>query len=318
MTLRWKMREETVSVLLCTYNGARYLREQLESLVSQTYKNIQIYIQDDCSNDETRTILAEYEGIYKDILHVKFNDVNSGSSRNNFTSLLNEHVNDSYVAFCDQDDIWETNKIEVLMNRMYQDEAKMENKPLLVCHNYTVVSHDKKYINSIDIPYKNSYQLLINNYIPGCCMMVNSSLLKVYANGLPSHSYMHDWWLVLLASSVGEISIIEDSLLLYRQHDANVIGYENKTKFKRILLVVFSYREKIHTMKKILRQSYEFMQLYNKYFNAEFTSFANMYINFYSNKNKHELGYLLSKHQCFGGGVHNCFSRIVILSTTID
>ncbi len=106
---------KTVSIVLCTYNGAQFLREQLDSIVKQTYPIYELIIQDDCSTDATTVIIEEYKERFPFIKFTK-NDTNKGINFN-FFSAINRATGD-YIAISDQDDIWELDKIEKQINRI--------------------------------------------------------------------------------------------------------------------------------------------------------------------------------------------------------
>lgn len=106
---------ETVSVVMCTYNGAKYLREQLDSILNQTYPIYELIVQDDCSTDDTVKILREYKEKYQQVdIYIYANAQNLGFNRNFFTAI--QKAKGEYVAISDQDDIWEKEKIEIQMN----------------------------------------------------------------------------------------------------------------------------------------------------------------------------------------------------------
>lgn len=105
--------EKKVSVVMCTYNGAKYIREQLDSILNQTYPIFEIIIQDDCSTDETVEIIREYAGRYENI-HLFQNEKSLGINRNFYSAM--DKAQGDYIAISDQDDIWVTDKIEVQMN----------------------------------------------------------------------------------------------------------------------------------------------------------------------------------------------------------
>ena len=110
------MTNKTVSIVMCTYNGERYLKEQLMSLLNQTYSPIEIIIQDDLSTDNTLEIIHDYQERYPGIIHLFQNSRRLGYNQN-FLSAY-QKANGYYIASADQDDIWETNKIEILVREI--------------------------------------------------------------------------------------------------------------------------------------------------------------------------------------------------------
>ncbi|MGB9620934.1 MAG: glycosyltransferase [Brevinematia bacterium] len=128
-----------VEILVATFNGEKYIKELLESLLWQTYKNIKITIHDDGSKDKTLGILMEYNQKYPDIINLINDNIVTGSALRNFELLLAKSSED-YVIFADQDDVWLLNKVEITLSKMLELEKKCgKNIPLLVYTNTKVV-----------------------------------------------------------------------------------------------------------------------------------------------------------------------------------
>ena len=122
--------EERIDVLVATYNGEKYIREQLDSIINQTYKNIRILISDDCSKDSTPDILKEYEQ-KDDRIIVYTHEKNFGNYIKNFEFLLTK-VESEYYALCDQDDVWLPEKIEKTFNKLKEENADLAYTDLKV------------------------------------------------------------------------------------------------------------------------------------------------------------------------------------------
>src|SRR4051812_29514296 len=116
-----------VSIIVCTYNGEQFLEEQLQSVVNQTYPNIEITISDDKSTDQTAAILKKYEE--KNNIQVRYNEMNIGFLKN--FELAVGMASGNYIAFCDQDDIWLPNKIERLLGAI-SDHSLVYSNSLLI------------------------------------------------------------------------------------------------------------------------------------------------------------------------------------------
>jgi glycosyltransferase involved in cell wall biosynthesis len=215
-----------VSILLSTYNGVQYLKKQLDSLYTQTYSDIEIIARDDKSSDHTIEILKSY-GI--NLLMTKENLGAKGS----FAELLNYAIVNSeseYFMFCDQDDVWKNDKIKKTLAKMHEMEKQFEDTPLLVHTDLEVVDEKLNIINSsfmdfqkIDAMKNEFHNLLIQNTITGCTVMINRKLAQkclVISDG----SIMHDWWIGLVASKFGKIGYIDEATIKYRQHTSNTIG----------------------------------------------------------------------------------------------
>ena len=138
------MDKKTIAVLLATYNGERFLREQIESLYAQTIKDWTIYVHDDGSTDGTKAILDEY--VEKKDNFVVLDYPSQKGASNNFFSLL-KRVNASYFFFADQDDVWMSNKMEKCLVRMLQIEKSTISKPVLVCCDACVTDEKLKVVS---------------------------------------------------------------------------------------------------------------------------------------------------------------------------
>ena len=217
-----------ITVLLATYNGARHIREQIDSLLAQTYSNFKIIISDDGSSDETPLIIDEYCKKYPDKISLIKGEP-TGSACGNFSALF-EAVDDDYIMFCDQDDVWLPKKIETTMSAMKAAEEKSPNCPVLVHSDLHVVDGELNTICESFFEFQQIFQnkvtlprLLVQNYVTGCTVMINRPL-KELCGKIPYECAMHDWWLALVASLFGEIVCIERPLMLYRQHGGNQVG----------------------------------------------------------------------------------------------
>jgi len=226
-----------IIILLSTYNGQKYLKEQLDSLFSQTYKNIEIIVRDDGSTDKTLEVLKCYD------VNLLSSDGNIGIKKSFETLLLYAYENSDadYFMFCDQDDVWNNDKIEKTLEEMKRLEKLYGNNiPLLVHTDLEVVDENLKTISSsmwksqYINPKSNSLnKLLIQNTITGCTTMINRiTVLKSLPISL--NAIMHDWWIGLFVSSFGKIGFLEETTIKYRQHGKNDTG-SKKFNLKYIL-----------------------------------------------------------------------------------
>lgn len=231
-----------ISVIICTYNGEKYIEEQLNSLKEQSVFINEYIICDDNSSDNTCVIVNRY--IEKNPeLNIKLlkNGKNRGVIRN-FEFGLNQASGD-YIAFCDQDDVWLPNKIEISLNKIKEMEQKYGKKiPLLVHTDLLVVDEDLEIINSSFFlqeglkVYKNEEvlkALFLQNNLVGCTMFFNK-IAKELALPFPKHIIMHDYWLGLVVASKGKIEFVNQKTIKYRQHKKNVVGAKNYISFKSL------------------------------------------------------------------------------------
>jgi glycosyltransferase involved in cell wall biosynthesis len=219
-----------ISIALATYNGERYLKEQLESYVKQTLLPYELVACDDASSDSTVAIVEEFSKTAPFPVRVFRNEKNLGFI-NNF-SLAASLCHGDYIAFSDQDDIWLPDKLEVCCRRMKMaEEMYGPDIPLLVHSDLCLIDEENHVIapshmrvkrwkhNAVD-PLRT---LLVQNYVSGCTMLCNRPLIK---KSLPFPDVLmnHDGWVSMIAASTGKIFFIPEATLLYRQHENNVTG----------------------------------------------------------------------------------------------
>lgn len=219
---------ETVEILLATYNGEKYIRQQIDSILNQDYKQWVINACDDASKDATYDILMEYREQYPDKFLIHKNQVGFGSAKLNFMNLIKNSTG-RYVMCCDQDDVWLPNKISLTLEEMKRNED--ENMPVLVHTDLKVVDAELNVKSESFFEYSklNKYptyrELLIQNSITGCTMMMNRPLVELLKEELNmSHILMHDWVAALVASASGKIGFVDCPTMLYRQHGVNSVG----------------------------------------------------------------------------------------------
>jgi len=220
----------TVEILLATYNGEAYIESFLESLKAQTYPDIFLTIRDDGSSDQTVDRIEKCLSSWKKPWRWLSVPTSARGPMHNFSTLLN-HANAPYVMFADQDDIWLPEKVNQSLNLMKHLENKRgTDRPILVHSDLQVVDANLNLIApsfwnySFMNPNLNSLnRTLVQNYIPGCTMMLNRALVD-FSQPFPTEALMHDWWMLIVASAFGEVGCIREPLTLYRQHSNNCIG----------------------------------------------------------------------------------------------
>jgi glycosyltransferase involved in cell wall biosynthesis len=225
-----------VEVLLATYNGERFLREQIDSILAQDYASLRVLARDDGSSDGTVAILKEYEERFPDRFRVMPAGASTGSAKKNFL-LLMEASTAKHVCFSDQDDVWLRDKVSRTKQAMDKLELRFGTElPLLVFTDLRVVDEKLKVLHE---SYWEHAQLepdsigrlpalLGLNVVSGCTTMINRPLLEL-ACRMPEEASMHDRWIALLASAMGQADVVRAQTLLYRQHERNVVGVEERT-----------------------------------------------------------------------------------------
>jgi glycosyl transferase family 2 len=220
-----------VEVLLATYNGERFLSEQIDSILAQDYVNLRILARDDGSTDGTVAILERYATQFPDRFRLMPPSTATGHPKWNFLRLM-EASTAGYVCFADQDDVWLPQKLTLTMAAMNRLEARYEkNVPLLAFTDLRVVNEHLETIvesywklHRINPQQINHFaRLLGQNIVTGCTAMVNRPLVKL-ALRLPDEAHMHDSWAALIASALGAGEPVQTQTVLYRQHDHNVLG----------------------------------------------------------------------------------------------
>lgn len=219
-----------VSIALCTYNGEKYLKEQLDSLVNQTYPNIEIIAVDDCSTDSTLQILHNFKNRYGSI-KIFENDNNLGYVKN-FERAIS-FCSGELIALCDQDDIWDYKKIELQVKHIQGNH---------------LIYHDSQFIdeagNSMGLKMSDTVNFyrgdhpevfLFFNCISGHSILFKRNLLEYMLPFNPE--YFYDQWIAFVAASIGRVDFISMCLVKYRQHSENntdILRLGKKLKHERI------------------------------------------------------------------------------------
>ncbi|HVS91964.1 MAG TPA: glycosyltransferase family 2 protein [Mucilaginibacter sp.] len=201
-----------VSIALCTYNGSAHLAEQLDTLVNQTYPNIEIVAVDDRSTDGTFAILQSYAARYPQI-KTHQNETNLGFTAN-YQKALGLCKGD-LIALCDQDDVWDLHKIEL--------QVAAINDNMLIYHDSEFIHEDGTPMNRKMSDIRNFYRggnpepFLFDNCVSGHAILMKKKLLDA---ALPfDKRFFHDWWLAYVATNLGTIDFLPQCLVKYRQHD---------------------------------------------------------------------------------------------------
>jgi glycosyltransferase involved in cell wall biosynthesis len=290
-----------VDILLATFNGEKYLEEQINSIVRQTYTNWRIIIRDDHSTDSTLALIDKIIIKYPEkIILVKDNLGNIGPGMN-FLHLTN-HSDSEYIMFCDQDDVWLENKIELSLDRIKYFEKKYgKDFPILVFTNLKIVDKslkllsdsiwDKEKIN-IEKHKKLSRAIIPGPVLRGNTFLINKSLREKII--IPETVTMHDTWVSIIAACFGKIESLNEKTLLYRQHENNLFGAKpHYSFFSKIFFLVqldkfINLKKKIQNTEKLIdsttKQVKIFLSLYQDKLNKEDIKVLNDYINLFQKK----------------------------------
>lgn len=235
----------SVGILLATYNGEKYIRTLLDSILRQEYTKWHLIVKDDHSVDTTMSIVQKYSEMDSRIRLLPLSGKNMGSAQA-FSYLMHLSLDTyDYIMFCDQDDVWMPEKISIALEAIQRLGIDSEiNTPLLVYSNFTYVDENLKQLKlQMDLAPTNNIlkDLLVQNYLYGCTMMMNNALLK-NCEGVPQMFENHDYWVSFVAAVSGKIGHIPRSSILYRQHTANVTSVYNNSKLRsRINRIIFNW-----------------------------------------------------------------------------
>ena len=214
-----------ICVIMSTYNGERYLLQQLNSIFLQDDKNyeIELYVRDDGSKDRTIEFLKAY-GIKHDV-QIEVNEGQNVGSAESFLIALRECPKADYYAFCDQDDVWLDEKISAAL-----EQIGVTDHPILWCSDYQVTDSDLQILipSALKQPIQDSARAVFYNNVPGCTMVFNWALMHELRKVNISKIRMHDIMAINVALITGKVIFDKRSYVLYRQHGNNVLGYSHK------------------------------------------------------------------------------------------
>ncbi|WP_315576783.1 glycosyltransferase, partial [Oribacterium parvum] len=237
-------------IVLCTYNGEKYLREQIQSLLTQDYSGeLLLLLSDDGSTDGTREILQKTKEECGEKVFLYDKGEVSGSAWKHFLMILSALANQTipnfpyekmeYIFLSDQDDLCFPDKISALTEALQEAEKRYGKSCPLLCHSDMEVIDEggekiaDSYFCYQKMPWKKDSfsNLLIQNHVTGAAIGINQSLLS-YLKKRPDFVYMHDQWIALLAAAFGHITVLPKALYAYRQHGNNVLGAKKGSAIK--------------------------------------------------------------------------------------
>ena len=283
----------SVNVILCSRNGEKYLRAQIESILKQTEPSVRLLLSDDASTDGTQEIEKEYAEQYPDRVRVRFRTTPSGGAARHFFLALQHYAGEAgketgdgqYYMFADQDDIWHPDKVEKTLAAMKEaeaacvqeagspadDAAKAEGKvseppcpvPVLVHCDMRVVDEEGQEIAPSYVKYQQMSpercglnQLLVQNNVTGGALMMNEALVKlILSRPVPRRAVMHDHWIALAAAAFGKIVFLDEALYDYRQHGTNVLGAAKGSRVREVLDRLGLFRKDGKTKEEMDRHS---------------------------------------------------------------
>lgn len=212
-----------VTVLMSTYNGEKYIKEQIDSILQQQNIHVNLLVRDDGSNDRTLEILDRYS---KENLLKYYAGKNLKTARS-FLKLLQDSPDSQYYAFSDQDDIWKPNKLIRAITMMKKNDDKVD-QPILYAGSFQMTDENLHFISGGEGHYTTSTfaNAIVYSCCTGCTMVMNKALRDlVNEGGIPDHLLMHDDWVHKVCLAMGGKVVFDDKpFMLYRQHGNNVDG----------------------------------------------------------------------------------------------
>lgn len=239
-----------LAILLATYNSARYLAELLDSLVNQTYRDFTLYVRDDGSTDSTLQILESYQPKFDNMV-ILHDGVTSRRAMGSFIWML-ENIDATYYMFCDHDDIWLPQKVELSLAKIR--EIERDNRPALVCCDLVVTDSNLNTIGPSLWSYMKLRPELLTklkyaiscNLFTGCTMIINRAARDISLPISP-RAVMHDSWIGLrVLTAGGDVAWIPTPLILYRQHTDNLFGAHRVSRSRSY------YLHKLRTIKGVI------------------------------------------------------------------
>lgn len=234
-----------VTILLAAYNGRAYVRETIESILAQDSDEWRLVLSDD--GNGTTDILKEYADAYPERIELHRSGLRFGSAQKHFMYLLAQYAESPYIMFCDQDDVWHPDKVRLTLAVMREREQKSleENDglcPVMVHTDLKVVDEKLQTLDESFMHYQRLDgtrlwlpQLLVQNVVTGCTMMINRPLTRMALKGAKApEMIMHDWWIALVAAAFGEAVFVPQATIDYRQHENNVVGARNASSWAYI------------------------------------------------------------------------------------
>lgn len=259
---------DKIAILMATYNGEKYICQQIDSILSQTCKDWELYIHDDGSTDNTIAVVESYVEKYPNKIHL-IDGKSTGGAKYNFFYMFGQ-VEAPYYMTCDQDDVWLDKKIELTYDKMLTIENKAD-VPCLVYTELRVVDSELNTIadtmseyQSLDCHKRTINQFILQNSVTGCTMMVNRALRdKMLHITDIDNTIMHDWWAALVAAQFGKTAFIDEPTILYRQHGDNSLGALGINKLSYIVRRVWQKKQIQESMRLGRLQAREFAKTYN-------------------------------------------------------
>ncbi len=246
---------------MATYNGERFLRQQLDSILAQSNQDWQLLVRDDGSNDNTVHIIEDYASRLPGKIRLVTDNGNRLGASLNFGKLL-EYADTKYIMFSDQDDIWLPNKIELTLNAMKAAERIYPDKPLLIHTDLQVMDSELNTIANSMWSYQKLFpevgddlnSIMAQNVVTGCTVMINKKARAV-SIPIPKEAVLYDWWIALNVCKHGKIVYLSIPSILYRQHSDNQVGAQRVN--------VIHFLKKLRNVRELMSARYRMIKKFD-------------------------------------------------------
>ncbi len=265
------MADKKVAIIMSTYNGEPFIRQQLDSILNQTYKNIELVVRDDGSKDKTVEIIKEYQEKYENIKF--FQGENLGFVKSFFELLKLTEAD--YYSYADQDDIWIENKIELAVNSLNKLD---EEKPNMAFGNSDYYDENMNFISSGEKNKEYSFlKSLFACVGQGMTMTVNKKTRDMIIEKMPNTCFFHDWWTYILCIGLGNVAYSNVTTVKYRRRKENATS-EGQGYIRLLIWRIKNLLFK-NGMKDIKQQMFNFKELYYEELSEENKKIIDLFSN---------------------------------------
>ena len=218
--------EKRVSILMSTFQGGKYLLEQLESIRSQTFPHWRLFVSDDGSTDNTLRILLDFQASVNPDQVVIVAGPRKGFAANFMSLLLSPSIDGDYFAFCDQDDVWKDEKLAIAISNL-ESQSDLGKRPAVYGSATIVVDDDLNVLGKSPVahPVPSFGNALVQNIVSGNTIVLNKKMRELLLQIGNVEVVSHDWWIYLICTGAGGVFYFDEKPeILYRQHTNNLIG----------------------------------------------------------------------------------------------
>jgi glycosyltransferase involved in cell wall biosynthesis len=277
-----------VQILLSTYNGEKYLRPLLDSVLAQDFPGIEVLVRDDGSCDNTMAILQEYAAARPAMTIIPGEHI--GIAKSFFHLLERSSPKALYLALCDQDDVWQKDKVSVAVEWLQRGSPEI---PALYSSRVTITDEHLRVVRVSDMPRKGlSFRnALVESVVWGCTSVINQAARHLLLRGFPRHAWVHDGWIYLVLSAFGAVLFDAEARMLHRRHKTNA-SLIPLTSGRRWSVQLNQFLA-VGGQRRVFKQAEEFKRIYGTALSTEHTRTLDRFLACQKNV-WHRLHYALS------------------------